>query len=104
MELPSIEELRTQILLAPITDMEPHIKRGGFVLISPTLDLAETAHAIAANNEALIQQHITNGLLNKGDQESYTTWKEEKIFFHFIVVSPFVVAQKFVELNPPPKN
>jgi len=84
--------------------MEPHIKRGAFVLVQENLDLVDIALAIAANDEATIQKHIQEANLSKGDEESFEAWKQEKTFFNFIIIQPFVVAQKFVKLNPAPMN
>ncbi len=99
-----IEVLRSQILLAPISDMEPHIKRGAFIIVNECLDLAKVAFAIATNHKEEIQKHLQDSLICKGDEESLKVWREEKTFFNFIIVQPYVVAQKFVDLKPAPRN
>ena len=96
----TIDELRDLILLAPVTDMEPHIKKGQLILIDPSLDLAETAFLIATNDHPRINDYIAKSLLSRPSIESYAAWKQEKIFFEFVITQPFVIAKKFTSLNP----
>ena len=96
---PSLEELEAQILISPVPDLEPHIKRGAFIVIHEELNLAHTAQLIAANDEATITDYIAKGWLYRASEKDIPTWKHDKSFFHFIIVQPFVIAKKFIDLK-----
>jgi hypothetical protein len=98
MSVPTIEELKSQIMMAPVTDMEPHIRATSFLYLSEEMDLAETAHKMALNDAEAIQELLSSERLVKADLESYENWKNEKVFFNFLIVQPFVLAQKAVAL------
>ena len=95
-----LEELRGQILVAPYPDMEPHVKRGGFVLVDTKLDLAEVALLIEINDEASILALIQSSLLVKSQTSDIEAWRREKRFFRFLIVQPFVVAQYYEKVGP----
>jgi len=94
-----LDELRAQILIAPYTDMEPHVRRGAFVLVSSKLDLAEVALKMEDNDQAHLSSLIESGLLTKSAPEHLDVWRKEKRFFKFLIVQPFVIAQ-YLELPP----
>lgn len=98
MDVPSIEELRAQVMMAPVTDMEPHIKSASFLYLAEDLDLAEVAHKMAMNDTESIQKLLTEEKLVKADLESYEQWRTEKVFFNFLIIQPFVLGQKAVAL------
>jgi|GEM_PF-2317419 len=96
---PSIEELQEHILLSPVPDLEPHIRRGAFLVVHEELDLAHVAQMMAANDDQNIANFIAKGWILKASAEDMKKWKEEKAFFHFIIIQPFVLAKKFIELK-----
>lgn len=98
MSVPSIEELKAQILMAPVTDMEPHIRSSSFLYLAEGLQLAEVAHKMATNDTEAIQKLLTEEKLVKADVESYQQWRQEKVFFNFLIIQPFVLGQKAVAL------
>jgi len=89
----ALEELRSQILIAPFTDMEAHVVRDAFVLISSRLDLAEVAFKMSENDQAYVGGLIESGLLAKSSMADIDVWRREKRFFKFLIVQPFVIAQ-----------
>ncbi len=91
----TLEELRSQILLAPHPDMEPHVRRGAFIVIHPSLDLAEVAFRMQNNDEAYVSHLISMSFLAKASPEELPQWRESKTFFRFIIVQPWVIAQVF---------
>jgi hypothetical protein len=91
-----LQEFREQILVAPYPDLEPHLRRGALILVDVGLDLAEIALQVSANNEAAIGGLIANGRLARPGPEALETWRTEKAFFQFLIVQPFVLAQRFV--------
>lgn len=96
---PSLEELQAQVLMAPIPDLEPHIKRGALFVVLDDLNLAHTAQLMAENNSTAVKDYLAKGWLKKASESDLKKWKEEKAFFNFIIVQPFVVAKKFVQLK-----
>jgi hypothetical protein len=90
-----LEELRGQILVAPYPDMEPHVRRGGFILIDTKLDLAEIALQMEANDEASMRALIESSLITKPDASILDEWRRDKRFFRFLIVQPWVVGQYY---------
>jgi hypothetical protein len=90
-----VEELRAQILIAPHTDMEPHVRRQAFLLLDRRHDLAEVAHKMALNDQGFIANLVETALLRKASTEDLEIWRREKRFFRFLIVQPFVLAQDF---------
>jgi hypothetical protein len=97
----NLKELQEQILIAPHPDMEPHVKRGAFFLIDSELDLASVALAIAQNDENKIAKLIDDKKIVRPDLNDLENWKKYKTFFRFIIVQPFVIAQKLTDLEAP---
>ncbi len=90
-----LEELRTQILIAPHTDMEPHVRRQAFLLLDCRHDLAEVAHKMVLNDQVFIAGLVQSSELRKAAPEDLEIWRQQKRFFRFLIVQPFVLAQDF---------
>jgi hypothetical protein len=90
-----LEELRAQILIAPHPDLEPHLLRGALIMLADELDLAVTAAQIARNDQGAISILIEAGKLTRPDPKDLDVWRAEKAFFRFVIVQPFVLAQRF---------
>lgn len=91
----SLEELRAQILVAPHTDMEPHVRRQAFLLLDARWDLAEVAQKMALNDQSFVAALVQSAELRKAAPEDLEIWRREKRFFRFLIVQPFVLAQNF---------
>jgi len=90
-----VEELRAQILIAPHTDMEAHVRRQAFLILDARQDLAEVAHRMAANDQSFVAGLVESAQLRKAFTEDLEIWRQQKRFFRFLIVQPFVLAQDF---------
>jgi len=99
-----LRELREQIYLIPFIELEPHLKRGGVILVDEGLDLAETGLLLARDDKAAVAKLVEEHRLMKAFPLELETWRREKRFFNILIVQPFVLAQHFVSLAPQAAN
>jgi hypothetical protein len=96
---PLLSKIQSEILLAPISDLEPHIERGALLVLDAQIDLAQCAFDISTDNKSAIETLLSKQLLFRADSTQIADWKKAKRFFHFVIVAPFVLAQVFVDLE-----
>ena len=101
---PTLQELQSQILVAPVTDLEPHVQKGICLKIDDSLSLAETALLITTDQKEKVAELIDKQKLQKTSIENYQAWKKDKVFFEFIIVQPFVLIKTLVKLNSAPSQ
>jgi len=93
--LPSKEEMALSIDEADWSCLRAHLKRGGLILVDDTLDLAETAHNVAADDIAIIQHLVEKGMLGKPSDSKIQSWEEDiHKKFAMLIVSPYVLFQE----------
>lgn len=93
-----LEQLNSEILIAPHPDMEPHVTRGAFILVDPSLDLAMVAHLMERNEAVAIQDFLARKLIRKVEPKEAENWRLTKTFFRFLIIQPFVVGQVLSEV------
>jgi hypothetical protein len=93
--LPSKEELALTIDEAEWDMLRAHLHRGGLILVDDSLDLADTAHKVAADDVESIQHMMENGMIGKPTDAKIRSW-EENIHkkFAMLIVSPYVLFQE----------
>ena len=93
--LPSKDEMALTIDEADWSCLRAHLKRGGLILVDDSLDLADTAHKVAADDIAIIQHMVENGMIGKPSESKIRTWEEDKLkMFAMLIVSPYVLFQE----------
>ena len=93
--LPSNEEMGLTIDEADWSWLRAHLKRGGLILVDDSLDLAETAHKVAADDIAIIQHLVENGMIGKPSDSKIQSWEEDtQKKFAMLIVSPYVLFQE----------
>lgn len=93
--LPSKEELALTIDEADWSILRAHLGRGGLILVDDALDLADTAHKVAADDIAIIQNLVEHGMIGKPSEAKIRTWEEDKQKkFAMLIVSPYVLFQE----------
>lgn len=93
--LPSKEELALTIDEADWSCLRAHLLRGGLILVDDTLDLADTAHKVAADDIEVIQHMVENGMIGKPSESKVRSWEEDKLKkFAMLIVSPYVLFQE----------
>jgi len=93
--LPSKEEMALTIDEADWSSLRAHLSRGGLILVDDSLDLADTAHRVAADDVEIIQHLMENGMLGKPSDSKIRSWEEDKLKkFAMLIVSPYVLFQE----------
>lgn len=94
---PEREELALSIDEAEWGDLRAHLERDGLILVSDTLDLADTAWKVACDDLEIIQHWVENGLLAKPSHQNIRTWDEDRQKrFAMLIVSPYILIQEKV--------
>jgi len=91
------EELALLVDVAEWGWLRPHGERGGLVVVSSLLDLAEVGARVATDDAAAIQSWIAAGDLGKptaGQLEAWNAAPDRR--FRMLVVSPYVLIQELV--------
>ncbi len=93
--LPSKEELALTIDEAEWSCLRAHLNRGGLILVDDALDLAETAHMVAADDIKIITELVERGMLGKPSDSKIRLWEEDREKkFAMLIVSPYVLFQE----------
>lgn len=93
--IPTRDELSRTIDEAEWQWLKAHLERGGLVVVSPELDLAETGVSIAADDIAVISRLLASSLLAKPTLEQIAAWDGERSKkFLMLIVSPYVLIQE----------
>ena len=93
--LPSKEEMALTIDEAEWSSLRAHLHRGGLILVDDTLDLADTAHKVAADDAEIIQQLVEDGMIGKPSDSKIRSWEEDMHKkFAMLIVSPYVLFQE----------
>ena len=91
------EELALQVDVAEWGWLRPHGERGGLIVVSALLDLAEVGARVAADDVAAIESWIATGDLGKptaAQREAWDAAPDRR--FRTLVVSPYVLIQELV--------
>lgn len=93
--LPSREELALTIDEADWSCLRAHLGRGGLILVNDSLDLADTAHKVAADDIEEIQQLVENGMIGKPSESKIRSWEADmQRKFAMLIVSPYILFQE----------
>ncbi len=93
--LPSKEELALTIDEADWSCLRAHLHRGGLILVDDTLDLADTAYKVAADDLVIIQDLVAAGMIGKPSDTKIRSWEEDRHKkFAMLIVSPYVLFQE----------
>jgi hypothetical protein len=75
--------------------LRAHLNRGGLILVGDTLDLAEAALKVAADDVAIIEQWVRDGKIGKPSEIQIQHWNEDKQKkFSMLIISPYVLIQE----------
>jgi hypothetical protein len=90
--------LKTQLIeqLAEINwqDLKPHAQRDALIFVDQNLDLVEVGYAIAKDNTQVVQNWISEQLIQKPTSQQLSFWNENpQQKFATIIVKPFVLIK-----------
>ena len=95
--LPLKEELALTIDEAEWSLLKMHLERGRLVLVDDSLDLADTALKVAADDTESVQHLLTIGKLGAPSQSKLKAWDADvHKRFAMLIVSPYVLIQERV--------
>ena len=99
MRLPMTDELRARLSNdVHRVDWKPlaaHAKRGGLVLVDPSLDLLAVAVAVATDDAARVRAWMVAERLTKPTEAQIEGWEGDlQDRFTVVIVQPYVLAQR----------
>ena len=75
--------------------LAPHAKRGGLVLVDPSLDLVEVAVAVVEDDTSKVRRWMHSQQLLKPTPKQIESWQDEtEERFTIVIVQPYVLAQR----------
>lgn len=93
--LPSREELALTIDEAEWSLLRMHLERGRLILVDDSLDLADTALKVAADDSESVQHLLTIGKLGAPSLSQLRAWDADTHKrFAMLIVSPYVLIQE----------
>lgn len=93
--LPLREELALTIDEAEWSILRMHLERGRLILVDDSLDLADTALKVAADDAEGVQQLLTMGKLGAPSPSQLRAWDADmQKRFSMLIVSPYVLIQE----------
>jgi len=75
--------------------LRAHLEQGGLILVNDSLDLAEAALKVAADDVATIEQWISDGMIGKPSETQILHWNgDRQKKFAMLIISPYVLIQE----------
>jgi len=91
----SKEELALSIDEAEWDWLRAHLERGGIILVADSLDLADAALRVAADDTDVINDWVNAGKIGKPSESQITSWdSNRRKKFAMLIVSPYVLIQE----------
>jgi hypothetical protein len=87
------QQLQEQIAEINWQDLKPHAQRDALIIVNENLDLVEVGCAIAQDQSKLVQNWISEQLIQKPTAQQLSLWNENlNKKFKTIIVQPFVLV------------
>jgi hypothetical protein len=87
------QQLTEQIAEINWQDLKPHAQRDALIIVDENLDLVEVGCAIAQDQSNLVQNWISEQLIQKPTAQQFSLWnKNVNQKFKTIIVQPFVLV------------
>lgn len=89
------EKLRGETMAAAWGDLVYQFARGGLLLVTTQLDLLDVATAIATDAREQVEHWLATGAVRKAsDEDAQRFQSEPNVRFQFVIVQPWVLAQR----------
>ena len=93
-------QLQKQIAEVDWKDLIPHAQRDAIVIVHPPLDLIDAGCAIAEDKSSMVQNWISEQLLQKPTAQQLSDWNSDPTQkFRTIIIQPFVLINLPVVVN-----
>ena len=94
-------KLSAEVAVADGTLLLPHHRRGALLLLQPGLDLVELAVAVAEDDHTRIQTLVAESKLRAPTLAEMADFcVDPRVRFNFVIVQPFVLAQRLADTMP----
>lgn len=93
--IPARDELLLTIDEAQWNWLRSHLERGGLILVSDSLDLADAAHKVASDDTDTIESWIQDGKISKPTDSQIKAWDaltDKK--FSMLIIRPYILIQE----------
>ncbi len=78
--------------------LKPHLDRDALIIVRQTIDLAEAAARIAADDSAIVSAWIAAGHLGKPSAEEIDSFNADSTrCFRMLIIQPWVLIQEVTE-------
>lgn len=96
--MPTFEKLRGEVMAAGWDALVLHHRRQALFLVHPAQDLVDAALAVAEDRAEEVAGWVRDGILVRPSDEDVATWDGTPTTrFQFVIVQPFVLAQRLSE-------
>ncbi|BAQ60513.1 hypothetical protein GM3708_919 [Geminocystis sp. NIES-3708] len=90
-------QLQQQIAQMDWKDLIPHAQRDALIVVDQNLDLIEVGYAIAEDKTNLVENWISEQLIQKPTTQQLSLWNSKPDYqFNTIIVQPFVLISPSV--------
>ena len=75
-------------------ELRIHLQRDAIIVVGPSLDLIDTAVAVADDDTNRVQEWMTDGLIGKPEKEQLEVWEADlDRSFQMLIVQPYILIQ-----------
>jgi hypothetical protein len=86
-------QLKEQLAQMEWNSLIPHAQRDALIVVNKDLDLVEVGFAIANDNTTVVQNWISEQLIQKPSSHQLSSWNNDlSKKFQTIIVQPFVLV------------
>jgi hypothetical protein len=90
-------KLRGQVMASYWEDLAPHARRAALLMLHEAVDLLDVAEVLARDDVAALKRLLESGrLVRVAIAEAEALEAEEDARFQFVVVQPWVLAQRLL--------
>ena len=95
------DKLRGEVQLAAASELLPHHRRGGLLVLQAQTDLLDVAEAIASDALDRVSGYIDAGHIFKPSLAQLADWcVDTSIRFQVVILQPYVLAQPIIAPAP----
>ena len=87
------KKLNLETAQAPWRELQPFFASGDVIYVSKEQDLLVVAEQLAADNSAIFQQWLEQGVVGKVSDQQALSWYESGAILWTVVVKPWVLVQ-----------
>jgi hypothetical protein len=95
------DKLRGDVQVAAASELLPHHRRGGLLVLRAETDLLDVAFAIASDDLDEVAGYIDGGQIFRPSLAQLADWCVDSVIrFQVVILQPYVLAQPIIAPNP----